>query len=225
MHFERERFVRLTDHGGRVVRGISLKRCVFEGCIFSGTKYVEERSRAVDLVIEDCKAINCAVQGGVVEECVVTNLQSNTRLICWGTVFRHVILRGRMGNFMISEVGASSAAGEDQKRFEEANKAYYATVDWALDIREAEFDDADLRGVPTQLVRRDPETQMILTREKLLSGSWRRVDLVDRLLPGMIEAFMLSGDPSVLFIAGKRSKSFKSMLSGLQNLRAAGLAT
>lgn len=92
---------------------------------------------------------------------------------------KNVALRGKIGDIAASHlVGASASVAERQPAFAEANAAYYANVDWALDISQAVFaSEPDLRGVPGSLVRRDPETQVLVTRERVLRGSWKDLEL------------------------------------------------
>jgi len=111
----------------------------------------------------------------------------------------------------------------EQKAFDEANSLYYSSVDWAFDIREALFQDADLRGIPAKLVMRDPETQYILTRERALQGKWRDVDLSGTHWRTAIEWFIKSGAQDEVFVAGKRNPKYPILLDGLWKLRDAGV--
>lgn len=113
---------------------------------------------------------------------------------------------------------------EDQRRFDEANAAYYATVDWALDIAEAEFIEAEIQGVPARLIRRDPESQVVVTHEKALEGKWRRIDLAGTYWATSIEFLLNRGDPDVVLVAPKRARDYRRLLDGLKKLRDAGVA-
>ena len=48
-----------------------------------------------------------------------------------------------------------------------------------MDISQGEFEEFELRGVPARLVRRDPETQVIVRLEKVqaMQKIWRDLDL------------------------------------------------
>lgn len=93
-----------------------------------------------------------------------------------------------------------------------------------LDIREAEFIEADLRGMPGHLVRRDPATQSLVTREKALQSAWRTLDFSKTYWPDAIELFLEGGLSSVVLVAPKRVSSFRKLLDGLEKLRDAGVA-
>jgi hypothetical protein len=111
-----------------------------------------------------------------------------------------------------------------QQAFADANAAYYRTVDWALDISEAEFIGADLDGVPARLIRRDPASQVVITREKTLEGRWRQLDLSATHWATRIACFLRAGHPDLVLVAPKRSRSYRRLLEGLQRLRDAGVA-
>jgi hypothetical protein len=103
-----------------------------------------------------------------------------------------------------------------------ANEDYYRDVEWAVDISEAEFLEADLRGIPVHLVRRDPATQFILRREKLMAGGWRGADLGDPLMPHLIQIFLESGKSAEVMVAARRAKNFKNMIAGFRRLQDMG---
>ena len=174
-----------------------------------------------------CEVMGCALNAAIVEDVVVDGLETHGDLLqTWGAVFKHVTLRGDIGRIMISPAVATGLAKpHEQRAFDQANAAYYATVDWALDISEARFfGECDIRGIPARLIRRDPETQVVVTREKALSGEWRKVDLSDTWWGGWIELFLRDGDPDVVLVAPKRHPRYRVLLEGLRKLREAGIA-
>ncbi len=74
-------------------------------------------------------------------------------------------------------VATGTAKPEEQRAFDLANEDYYATVDWALDISEGEFEECELQRIAAHLIRRDPQTQVVVRREKAMQGKWRDLDL------------------------------------------------
>jgi hypothetical protein len=105
-----------------------------------------------------------------------------------------------------------------------ANAAYYAKVDWALDISEAEFEEGEIQGVPAGLVRRDPATQVVVRRSKALEGQWRQVDLGRTHWATAIEFLLERGDEDVVLVAPKRHRNFHALREGLMALRDSGVA-
>ena len=116
------------------------------------------------------------------------------------------------------------AKPKHQAAFDQANAEYYKTVDWALDISEARFYECDIRGVSASLIIRDPETQVVVTREKALQGKWKELDLSKTYWAGWIDLFLQSGEPDVVLVAPKRYPKYQDWLDGLKMLRDAGVA-
>jgi hypothetical protein len=168
--------------------------------------------------------LGCAIDSAIVEDVLVDGLKTNGLLQTWAAVFKHVTLRGKIGRIMISPLATVMATPDQQAAFDAANAAYYANVDWALDISEASFVEIDIRHVPARLIRRDPETQFVVTRERALEGSWRQLDLADTYWPGWIELFLRLGYPDQVFVAPRGHRDYKKLLAGLVALRDAGVA-
>ncbi len=165
------------------------------------------------------------MHAAVVEDCVVSNLKTHGLLQTWGAVFKHVVLKGRLGRVMFSPyVALGTASPAEQRAFDEANASFYARVDWALDISEGEFDECEIQRVPAKLVRRDPATQFVVTREKALKGSWRNLDLSQTHWATSLEFFLKRGDADVVLVAPKRGRRFRKLLEGLEMLRDSGVA-
>jgi hypothetical protein len=210
---------------GRVVEGMEFRRCRFESCTLSAVLHPTQRTVVRDFRLFDCSERGCLVGPVVAEEVLIDGLGTGDLLQTWGAVFRHVTLRGRIGRVMTSSiVDISSDDPRPQRLFDEANARYYETVDWALDISEAEFEEADIRGVPARLIRRDPETQVVVTRERALEGRWRELDLSGTYWDTYIEFMLDRGDDDVVLIASRRAHDFQPLLEGLRLLREAGVA-
>jgi hypothetical protein len=160
----------------------------------------------------------------VVEDTVITGLRTRGLLQIWGPVLKHVRLKGRLGRLMISDVHDPSASPSSREAFRADNRDRYADIDWAIDISEAEFEEADLRGVPGGLVRRDPETQVLVRRAALLDGRWRRVPLEDTWWGVALETLLLDGRESEVLVAPRRHPKFPKLRDGLDRLRDAGIA-
>ncbi len=222
--FEDKLFEHWLDRdSGAVFEDCVFKRCRFENCGISITENPARRSiaRRIELV-------NCEYAGGlsaaIVEDVLVDGLKTHGLLQTWAMVFKHVTLRGRIDRVMMSNDTASTAPST-MRAFEEANARYYEQVDWALDISRAEFKECDIRGIPACLIRRDPETQVVVTREKALQGQWRGLDLAGTYWQGWIDLFLKhQTDPDLVLVAPKRARDFQTQLRGLKLLREAGVA-
>jgi hypothetical protein len=93
-----------------------------------------------------------------------------------------------------------------------------------LDIREADVEELDIRRVPARLIRRDPESQIVITRERAMQGVWRQLDLRNTHWATCIELFLQDGDQDVVLVAGRRDRKYRQLMYGLQALRDAGVA-
>lgn len=223
--FEEQRFEALDDSGsGRVYEGLEFHRCYFQGC-FTVAKKPKHRVTFRNVVLLNCEVRGCTLRGAIVEDSVVQGLKTNGLLQTWGAVFKHVVLRGKIGDVMASHlIGVSARVAKAQPIFDKANAAFYASVDWALDISQAVFaSEPDFRGVPGRLIRRDPETQVLITRERTLQSAWKDLEL-----PGTwrvaLEWFQDRGRPDEVLVAPKGAPDFQDLLAGLKLLREAGVA-
>ena len=103
------------------------------------------------------------------------------------------------------------------------HKDFYETVDWALDISEARLTRCDISGVPGHLVRRDPATQILITRERALAAQWTAVAPQTPEYYG-IERLLESPMDSTVLVACPRDKDFDRTLATFARLREAGIA-
>jgi hypothetical protein len=110
------------------------------------------------------------------------------------------------------------------QQFATDNASHYRHMDWALDIREAEFVEADIRGIPARLIRRDRPSQVIVTRGKALEGMWQQLDLKDTYWPIALKLFLEREDDDVVLVAPKAHNNYEAYLGGLERLRKAGVA-
>src|SRR5204863_5298855 len=81
----------------------------------------------------------------------------------------------------------------------------YQHIDWALDISEASFADADFYYVPGQLIRRDPETQFLLRRESFADIDIRTLPTAAKFAASRFESTPFD---SIVAVAPKQSKEF-----------------
>lgn len=228
--FRDREFHGLVDFDGRTIADMEFHRCYF-GSSYSTSLDVRRRAVVRNVAMIACKATKgCSLLGTIVEDVLVDGLRTHGLIQLWGCVFKHMTLKGRIDRMMFSPaivIGPETAAERaQQKAFDEANAAYYRNIDWALDISQAEFQECDIRGVPARLIRRDPETQVVVTRQKALEGRWRQLDLGNTPWKVGIEFLLLDrpDDIDVVLVAGKRDRHFGELLAGLQLLRKAGVA-
>jgi hypothetical protein len=221
-------FSGITDRdSGAVVSEIVIEHCCFEGCVISLTHDVRKRTTVRNVTLRSCKQLGCEICSAVLENVVLDGLDTSGQLLqTWAAAFRHVVLKGRIDRLMISPiVEVLSKDPSLQKRFDEANRQLYETCDWALDIRDIECKELQIGGVPASKILRDPETQVVVTREVAASGGWRSLPFQEQLWPISLNLFLdREEDDDVVLIAGKRHRKFKQYLKDLDMLVEAGIA-
>lgn len=228
--FESAEFDGFKDRdSGAMFSDLEFNHCLFKSCSIGRTEDPNNRSIVRNIRIVNCEAAGCFLGPAIVQDVVVDGLKIPKRLIAEGSVFKHVVLKGRIDRLLLFAVSANLLANAEhrkqvEERFEQANTEYYRTVDWALDISEAEFSDFDVRGIPARLIRRDPLTQVVIKREKILDGKWRRLDLSGTWWPVGIEMLEKSKWDDHTLVAPKRHRYFSQALKGIYTLRDAGIA-
>lgn len=209
---------------------LAFRSCHFEGCALSVASQPALRSRVRHVNMTGCSQRGCFLGAAILEDVVVDGLETSGQLLqAWGAVFRRVVLRGKIDRIMISNEPLPDLSvnepyqNENVEAFVSANAAFYQDVDWALDVSDGDFRELDIRGVPVNLIRRDPETQMILTRQKALQGDWSRLKLRETLWSTWVRHFLSTDELATLLVAPKRHPKFHNLLADLNMLKAAGV--
>jgi hypothetical protein len=188
--FEGQEFRHFADrNSGHTFSDLLFRNCTFINSMLSVTTNPRRRSTIRNLTLINSKVISCEVDCAIVEDVLVEEMHSGGFVCLWGAVLKHVTLRGYIDYLKISPFIDGLAKPKQQRPFDKANARYCVGVDWALDIREAEFGDVDLCGVPGRLVRRDPETQVLVTRHQAEAGHWRQLDLSKTFWPETLELY------------------------------------
>ena len=114
-----------------------------------------------------CQHWACSARGAVLDDISVTDLRGGGRApsFLWGCVFSRVRLRGWISGLMWRwqlDLNDDTAS----RRFLWANLSMYNSIEWALDISEAQFSFYEsLMGVPSHLVRRNPSVHFVMSQE------------------------------------------------------------
>ncbi|GAA0617823.1 hypothetical protein [Streptomyces crystallinus] len=170
-----------------------------------------------DVLLDRCTMDRCAVQGVYFENVTVNDLKAKQAHSLDGCVLSRVVLKGKIGTIT---VGPPLSTHPDEERFTQGMVEKYREVEWALDISEASFVDAEFYGVPGELVRYDPESQVLLKREKFQG-------IQPRDLPGFAgiwaSRFTLTPFDSFVAVAPKRSKKFPEYMRDIEWLHDQGM--
>ncbi|MEZ6183641.1 MAG: hypothetical protein R3F62_01370 [Planctomycetota bacterium] len=216
------------DPPGISVEDLHFSNCVFDNCSLSLTRDPRNRTWVHNVVLADCELFNCQVGPALLDEVRVHNLKTNDIGIVNGALFRRVVLTGRIGSLRINpDPILHDQSPSVLSSFDADREKFYASIDWALDIRHADFVSFAVEGVPARLIRRDPETQVVVSRERALGRDWSKLsESVGGYWTDMIDTFLYEGTSELVLAAprGARRSVFQQRLSGLRELRALGVA-
>jgi len=231
IEYVERQFINMIDDGGSSYDGVRFRRCIFDFCAISVNRDANKRTRARNIELIQCRTQRNSHTGpAVLENVMVDQLETRGLLILWDPLFRHVTLKGRIGEVKINPIVGTEVFQRPSMQipFDRDKAEYYRVVDWALDISEGTFEDLTIEGVPSHLVRRNPKTQMVVKAEKAIQPGWR-----DKVIPGArswVQAINLLVDeprrPSEMVVAAtaKGGRVSQEVLDGLQNLRDLGVA-
>lgn len=230
--FRSETFSRLFDRGeSHRIEDVAFYKCLFENCALSLTEDVTKMSEVRRTEMVDCSIYGCNTGPMVVSEVSISRLKTNDLLILWSPYLDRVVLSGEIGKIKINAEGGTWTADDERQRpFDDYRANFYAGVEWALDISNARFKEFDVRGVPGSMIRRDPESQVLITRERALQvatpGWEEQLGPENKLWPFMVKLFLSDGDADTVFVAPLGASKAKRdlLLKGLQELRRIGLA-
>ncbi len=144
---------------------VTCTKCMFRWCyVGSRVKDIRKRPLVENATLKNCRTVNGGVGPALVRDCVVDGLRTAGPLFCRGTCFERVTLRGRIGTLIIDDCAVPSENLQDPVNlaFWKDNLDRYASMDWALDISEAEFSEFTCRSVPAHLIRTDPKRQFVV---------------------------------------------------------------
>lgn len=222
-------FFKLVDRdSGLLYEDVDFEECVFDNCALSLTKDCSLRSTIRNVCLTNCEIINCGIGPAIFEDVMVDGLKTNDLLILWSPLFRRVIMRGKIGQLKINIAAHYVDRNETmQLPFDNARADFYSTNEWALDISEGIFQEFEMHGVPAKLVRRDPDTQVVITRENAIRSNWRdKISSWNHYWPFVIDLFLEDEEEDMVLVApkGKPKKKFTELLNGINELCEIGVA-
>ncbi|WP_348994735.1 hypothetical protein ABFG95_15355 [Achromobacter sp. HNDS-1] len=225
---EGQEFRKALDKGNTHFHDLYLHDCAFDNCGLSMVKYPQRMSRVRNVTLSQCRVVNSEIKPCVFEDVVVEDLSTNPILLVWAAFLRRVTLKGKIGKINLNLTPEAFCTDADRLRqFETARATFYAETDWALDISEARLLGLRCEGVPLHLIRRDPQTQVILDKrgryrgQQALDASFAKAfPVADSVLRGFDE----SDRPAMLLAAsmGAPKKRRDEELGAIAELRTLG---
>jgi hypothetical protein len=204
---------------GAVLEGFEAVKCEFDHVLLGA---VDEREAPI--VVRDCRLERCRISQVSfwfvqIEDCVVDTIRGSMEMLTDGLLLRHVVVRGSVDSLYLRHPGRI----RPDLRAIERHRAFYEQVDWALDISAARLQRCEISGVPGRLVRRDPSTQILVTRERVLAAPWQEVAAHTPEFFA-IQTFLKSPMDSEVLVACPRDDTFDKALATFARLREAGIA-
>lgn len=174
--------------------------------------------------LRDIGQENCSLTATALEDIQLHNLKrlGSDPLFLWCCVFRHVVLSGRVSALKINRTfNIGSNDGRIQKQWDRATLEFYEKTDWALDISAAKFTGAvSFEAIPGELIRRNPETQVLVRRSKLHDVDWQKLDFENTAIDVALSWFLSDSlFDSVVLAAQDNSKWKKREIAVLEMLR------
>lgn len=220
-------------HDGQLITDVRLDGCTVDGATLRpdwANPDPLRRPTIRNVILRDTRAYHAYLEGAIVEDVTIENTKAGKApLFLRGNAYRHVTLKGRIAPLEIrGKVFPGYSRPEVETRvtslWDQANAAYYATVDWAIDITEATYGSLSISGVPTKLIRRNPQNTAVVTRQTALQGKWKELSMKRGVFNVVISWFLDEGYEDVLLIACPKSKRYQDDLADLAILREAGVA-
>jgi len=168
------------------------------------------------------------IAGAILENVTVRGLAREGRipLFLAGVAFDRCRLEGKLSAFKLAAAPSSLSHSKEVAIWNEANRSFYSNVEWAVDIRDAEFSSGpDLHFIPGSLVLRDPESQALVRRDRLNGVRISELNWGKSALGVAISWFLEDGPyEDTVLVAAKRSRNFSEDVAAIQMLRSEGLA-
>lgn len=227
IQFEKQIFEGWGDIRADLHKDFEFRRCKFYGCSFGYAFSADfsRRSTALGIKLIDCEAHKCQIKAAVLRDILIENLRSDGIMV-YGALWDGVKFKGRSGRWLVHGTFLGMGSTDtSMARYQDLCTKFYSTVDWAVDISEAEFEAFDLRtgGIPASLIIRDPETQVIVRRERVMNRNWEKLNF-DSFTSLKLNLFLESGAQDTVLIAPKRMRGVSKMVSDFRKLQAEGFA-
>jgi hypothetical protein len=199
--------------------------CTFHGCHLSNPG--PDWNRIQQVQVTNCTQINCSFDQTLFEGVALNNLKrgGDAPLFMWGCVFDRVTLAGRISGLKINRPFNPKNGPELNAAWDRFARDHYKGVEWALDISKAKFPGGvTFEFIPGNKIRRNPETQILVTRQRLAEGDWRALDFEGTAIDLSLSSFEQESPFDSMVLAPRIEKWAKRDLAVLQRLRGAGIA-
>jgi hypothetical protein len=204
-----------------VFGGMKFENCEFSGCTLSQVVDPTYPIKVEDVTISGGNFVNNNALGILFENVTVSDCSTSGRpMIMQGCAYKNVTLRGRLGSWIFNDMNHRVSL-DLRQRFLESERDFYREVDYILDISEAVFEAADMYYIPGDLVRRDPKTQFLVRKSKLVDMDLSEIPKRTQRLLRRVEE---NPYDSTVIVAARNEEDFGGALSDFQQLVDLGIA-
>jgi len=207
------------------IRDVELRNCNFMYCEILPAATPRCRPLVQDVLLIDSIVGSCQISTALIEDVVVDGLDTRgSGLWLYACAFRRVTVKGKVGSILIRDSNIPHQhSPKVEARYRNANNAFFAKVDWALDIAAANARAIQITGVPASLIRRDPESQVVVRRDKAEAGAWRGI-AIEGIFQIALQDLLKRKAEDVVLVAPRQSPRFREYVADLELLRRIGVA-
>jgi len=201
---------------------IEFKNCWFQACGVDVDAADHAHVRVSNVHLRSCRVSGGGLRGVHLIDCSVRGLQVSSAPSIIGCVLEHVTLAGKINKLIVRP---EMRGWDNEAALLAAAAEAYQRIDWALDISELDCPDLSLKGVPPHLLRLDPATQSVISREDLeRTQAWREVDYTGTHIEFSIGRIVREGWPTVVLAAPRTGPKVEAYMRVLGELRSIGVA-
>jgi uncharacterized protein YjbI with pentapeptide repeats len=217
------------------IRDRKFVKCNFNSCRLSVPFNIipEERTKVINCSFENCEFSGSNFQSkGFLQKVLFHNISQNDYMSIGGVIFDRVTFKGKFDKWILDSnhrgmvVNFNSITESEYTVLDNYAQEQYEKIDWALDISEADFKECELRSsIPAHLVKRNPETQMLIKYEKVIRSNWEKNSTLkgnrgEVFCRWVANTYKMD---TVIVAPVRNKKLFAEYMEGIQRLRAEGI--
>lgn len=240
--YKNQTFKQLDIDSNQTLQNLYFEKCEFHNVILSYHKneIPHSRSKLMNCVFKNCimSGRGCSQNKIYLKNVLFENIKiPNHILITRGVIFNQVTFKGKFdkvllnsnhdGALYVNPEGYIEDYNEEQvKLLNDYANNEYNKMEWAIDISKAEFKECDLRSsIPAHLIKRDPETQILLKYDKVNQIDWKNIiGINNSYVKNFCSRVIKEGRDMVIVSSIRDKKEFPKEMEAIKILRQEGIA-
>lgn len=240
--FKNQAFEELRFSDAEVIDTMRFDKCSFIITVLSKDNNLvpESRTRLNNLYFKNC-TINgrgSSQQKAYLEDVTFENMKVTADVLrLSGTIFNRVIFKGNFDRIVLSsshngifylDENCELINADEEKAIplNQYAENEYKAIEWALDISQAEFSLCEIReSIPAHLIKRNPETQMLLKYDKVAASNWENNEAIQGSYAHYFcRRVLKSGKDRVIVAPIRNKKDFAIEMEAIKILKEEGIA-